>query len=96
MAAAPGRVTLAESDMYFEGGLVFIDHGQGLTSIYMHLGKLAVTTGMRVEAGAKIGEVGSTGRSTGAHLDWRLQWRGRQLNPALVVPSMADAVAAQE
>jgi hypothetical protein len=96
VAAAPGRVTLAEQDMYFEGGLVFIDHGQGLTSIYMHMGKLAVTPGMQVEAGSKIGEVGSTGRSTGAHLDWRLQWRGRQLNPALVVPSMSDVLAAQE
>lgn len=96
VAAAPGRVTLADRDMYFEGGLVFIDHGQGLTSIYMHMGKVDVRPGMRVEAGTKIGEVGSTGRSTGAHLDWRLQWRGRQLNPALVVPSMSEFVAAQE
>jgi murein DD-endopeptidase MepM/ murein hydrolase activator NlpD len=96
IAAAPGRVTLAEEDMYFEGGLVFIDHGQGLTSIYMHMGKISVTPGMQVQAGMKIGEVGSTGRSTGAHLDWRLQWRGRQLNPALVVPPMSEAEAGPE
>ena len=95
VAAAPGRVTLAESDMYFEGGLIFIDHGQGLTSSYMHLGKVSVSDGAYVAAGEKIGEIGSTGRSTGAHLDWRLQWRGRNLDPELLVPVMPRASAAQ-
>lgn len=88
VVAAPGRVSLAEPDMYFEGGLVFVDHGLGITSIYMHLGDISVSPGQWVEAGHVIGAVGSTGRSTGAHLDWRVQWRGRNIDPALLVPAM--------
>ena len=89
-AAAPGRVTLASSDMYFEGGLVFIDHGLGLTSIYMHLNSVDVREGEMVRAEDVIGTVGATGRVTGPHLDWRLQWMGRNLDPALLVPPMPD------
>lgn len=85
VASAPGRVSLAEDDMYFEGGLIFIDHGLGVTSIYMHLGDVLVTPGQMVVAGQTIGRVGSTGRSTGAHLDWRIQWRGQNLDPQALV-----------
>ena len=89
-ASAPGRVTLASPDMYFEGGLVFIDHGLGLTSIYMHLNSVDVREGEMVRAEDVIGTVGATGRVTGPHLDWRLQWMGRNLDPALLVPQMPD------
>jgi len=87
-AAAPGRVTLAAGDMYFEGGLVFIDHGLGLMSVYMHMNSVTVQVGEMVDSGDVIGTVGATGRVTGPHLDWRLQWMGRNLDPALLVPSM--------
>ena len=84
MAPAPGQVTLAEPDMYFEGGLIFIDHGLGVTSAYMHLDTLKVQVGDRVRQGDVIATVGSTGRSTGPHLDWRMFWNKARLDPALV------------
>lgn len=83
-APAPGKVTLAEPDMYFEGGLVFIDHGLKVTSAYMHLDSLNVKVGDVVAAGDVIATVGSTGRSTGPHLDWRMFWGGARIDPALV------------
>ena len=84
VAPAPGKVTLAEPDMYFEGGLIFIDHGLKLTSAYMHLDTLKVKLGDEVKTGDVIATVGSTGRSTGPHLDWRMFWRGQRIDPALV------------
>ncbi|XBQ16397.1 MAG: M23 family metallopeptidase [Oceanicaulis sp.] len=84
-APAPGVVTLADPDMYFEGGLIFIDHGQGFTSAFLHLSEVDVEVGDVVEQGQRIGAVGAGGRSTGAHLDWRIKWRGRYIDPAAVV-----------
>ena len=84
VAPASGTVTLAEPDMYFEGGLVFIDHGLSVTSAYMHLDSLKVKVGDKVKSGDVIATVGSTGRSTGPHLDWRMFWRGARLDPALL------------
>lgn len=84
VAPAPGQVTLAEPNMYFEGGLIFIEHGLGVTSAYMHLDTLAVKVGDRVKQGDVIATVGSTGRSTGPHLDWRMFWNKARLDPALV------------
>ena len=84
MAPASGTVTLAEPDMYFEGGLVFIDHGLSVTSAYMHLDSLKVKVGQKVKRGDVIATVGSTGRSTGPHLDWRMFWRGARLDQALL------------
>lgn len=92
IAPAPGRVTLAEPDMYFEGGLIFIDHGLRVTSAYMHLDTLKVKTGDMVKAGEVIATVGSTGRSTGPHLDWRMFWRGARIDPALVAPGKPQPV----
>lgn len=85
VAPAPGKVTLAEPDMYFEGGLIFIDHGLKVISAYMHLDSLNVKVGDQVAAGDVIATVGSTGRSTGPHLDWRMFWGGARIDPALVV-----------
>ena len=85
-APAAGRVTLASPDMYFEGGLIFVDHGLGVTSVFMHLETLAVTVGDKVNQGDIIGTVGSTGRSTGPHLDWRMYWADRRIDPALLAP----------
>jgi len=91
-APAPGLVTLAEPDMHYEGGLTFIDHGQGMVCAYLHQSRLFVRTGERVEAGQPIGLVGQTGRATGPHLCWRLKWRGRNLDPSLLVGARAPQV----
>lgn len=84
LAAAGGIVSLADDDMYFEGSLIMIDHGQGLISYYLHNEDVMVTEGQRVSQGEQIGTVGSRGRSTGPHLCWRLKWRGRNLDPELL------------
>jgi murein DD-endopeptidase MepM/ murein hydrolase activator NlpD len=84
-APASGLVILAEPDMHFEGGIVAIDHGQGLISIYLHQSRLIAQVGQRVVAGTQIGAIGAKGRATGPHLCWRLRWRGRQLDPSLRV-----------
>jgi len=86
-APASGFVVLAEPDMHFEGGMVAIDHGQGLITTYLHQSALAVEVGQRVTLGTLIGYVGSKGRATGPHLCWRMRWRGRNLDPSLRVRS---------
>ncbi len=88
MAAARGTVTLAEPDLYFTGGTIIIDHGLGISSVYSHLSALLVRTGQAVNQGEAIGSVGSTGRSTGPHLDWRVNWFQERLDPALLVAPM--------
>lgn len=84
LAPADGIVSMADDDMYFEGSLILIDHGQGLISYYLHNDEVMVTEGQRVSQGEQIGTVGSRGRSTGPHLCWRLKWRGRNLDPELL------------
>ena len=84
-APAPGRVTLAQPDLHFEGGLVLIDHGQGLITAYLHQSQIEVTAGQDLRRGDRIGRVGMTGRATGPHLCWRMKWRDRNLDPSLLV-----------
>lgn len=84
-APGDGLVTLAEPGMHFEGGLTMIDHGQGLTTFYLHQSRIDVTAGQSVTRGQPIGAVGMTGRATGPHLCWRMRWRGRNLDPMLLV-----------
>ncbi|MFT3997667.1 MAG: M23 family metallopeptidase [Asticcacaulis sp.] len=84
-APQTARVALAEPDLHFEGGLILLDHGQGLISMYLHLSSLAVQTGEQVHQGQMIGQVGKKGRATGPHLCWRLKWRDRALDPSLWV-----------
>lgn len=93
-APAGGVVTLADPDMYFEGGLVFLDHGQGVTTLTMHMSRVDVKTGDRVEQGDIIGAVGGTGRATGPHLHWGIYWRGAWLDPQLLVGPMPKETAA--
>jgi murein DD-endopeptidase MepM/ murein hydrolase activator NlpD len=80
-ASADGIVRIAGKDFYYNGNFVLLDHGQGLTSVYLHMSKLNVKTGEFVKKGEKIGEVGSTGRSTSAHLHWGVQWYGKRIDP---------------
>jgi len=90
-APAPGMVSLVYPDMYFTGGTVMVDHGHGLSSIFIHLSKTHVTEGQRVERGDIIAEVGATGRATGPHLHWGMNWFDRRLDPQLIVGSMSAA-----
>ena len=80
LAAETGIVRLAE-EHFFSGNSVFIDHGDGLVSMYFHLHELFVEPGEVVSRGAVIGTVGSTGRSTGPHLHFGLRWRGARIDP---------------
>ena len=70
-----------------------IDHGHGLSSAFLHLSKILVEVGQRVEQGELIAEIGATGRVTGPHLDWRVNWFDARVDAALLVPPMPDAVA---
>ena len=85
VAPASGKVTMAHPDLYYSGGTIIIDHGLGLFSTFLHMHQLDVAVGDTVQQGQKIGEVGSTGRSTGAHLDWRINWLNMRLDAALLV-----------
>lgn len=88
VASTDGMVQMAEKDLYYTGGTVMIDHGYGLVSVYSHLSRLDVTPGQFVRQGEKIGEIGATGRATGPHLDWRLNWFNERLDPELLLGSM--------
>ncbi len=86
-APAAGIVRLAETDMYFEGGLVLLDHGHWLESAFLHMSRIDVEPGQRVEKGDVIGAVGMTGRATGPHLHWSVKWVGRLVDPQLLLPT---------
>ena len=81
-APARGVITLVE-DLYYTGWTIIIDHGLGISSTMLHLSAVDVRVGDQVKSGALIGKVGSTGRSTGPHLDWRLNWYQKRLDPQL-------------
>jgi murein DD-endopeptidase MepM/ murein hydrolase activator NlpD len=87
-AMASGVVSLAETDMYFTGGTVMLDHGHGLHSIYVHLDEVRVTVGQQLLQGQTLGTVGATGRATGPHLHWGVYWFDRAIDPALLVGPM--------
>ena len=85
-APADGIVTLFVADMYYSGGTMIIDHGHGVSSTFLHLSKGHVVAGTSVKQGDLVAEIGATGRATGAHLDWRINWFKERLDPALLVP----------
>jgi murein DD-endopeptidase MepM/ murein hydrolase activator NlpD len=93
-APAGGIVTLAEPDLYLTGGTVLVDHGHGLSSNFLHLSRLDVKVGDRVERGGVIGLVGATGRATGPHMHWGANWFGVRIDPALLLPATDRAAAA--
>ncbi|MBT1063464.1 M23 family metallopeptidase [Bowmanella sp. Y26] len=86
VAPADGVVTLFVPDMYYSGGTLIIDHGYGVSSTFIHLSKSLVSAGDEVKQGQKIAEIGKTGRATGPHLDWRINWFGERIDPQLLVP----------
>ncbi len=87
--AAPlgGIVSMAEPDLYFTGGTVILDHGRGVSTSYLHMSRIDVKVGDRLSKGDVFGAVGKTGRATGPHLCWRLNWFQERLDPALVLPA---------
>ena len=88
VATNDGIVILAENDLYYTGGTVMLNHGHGLTSVYSHLQSVSVTVGQFVRQGERIGTLGGTGRATGPHLDWRLNWFNQRLDPGLLLGLM--------
>lgn len=95
VAPADGIVSLADDDLYFEGAMVLLDHGQGLISMYLHVNEIMVEDGQAVKQGEQIATVGSKGRSTGPHLCWRLKWRNRNLDPELLTEWPQNAETSQ-
>jgi murein DD-endopeptidase MepM/ murein hydrolase activator NlpD len=88
LAPASGVITLAEPDLFYSGGTIILDHGYRLSSSFLHLSKVLVEVGQEVKAGDLIGEIGASGRATGAHLDWRMSWRDQRIDPQLLAPPM--------
>lgn len=87
-APADGLVTLAHPDLYYSGGTLILDHGQGLSSTFLHLSKILVEAGAFVKQGDLIARVGATGRASGPHLDWRMNWLDRRVNPQPLVAGL--------
>jgi len=84
-APADGIVTLAEEDLFFSGGTIIIDHGFGISTTYLHLNTIEVKVGQEIKQTQKIATIGATGRATGPHLDWRLNWFSTRLDPQLLI-----------
>lgn len=80
-AMADGKVLLSADNFYYAGNYILLDHGLGLNSLYLHLNKSFVKEGQLVKKGEIIGKVGTTGRSTGPHLHWGVQWYDKRVDP---------------
>ena len=84
-SSGTGVVTMAEDDLYYTGGTIIMDHGHGISTIYSHLESVMVSVGDKINKGDIIGTVGSTGRSTGPHLDFRVNWFQTRLDPMTIL-----------
>lgn len=84
-APAAGIVTFADPGLYLTGGTVVIDHGHGVSSNFLHLSRIDVAEGDRVEQGQAFAAVGATGRATGPHLHWGMNWFDVRVDPLLVL-----------
>jgi len=85
LAPAAGLITFTAPDLYLTGGTVLLDHGHGVSSNFLHLSRIDVKVGDRVEQGQVIGAVGATGRATGPHLHWGMNWFDVRIDPLLVL-----------
>lgn len=86
-ACADGVVVLT-GNYYYNGKFVLLDHGLGISSIYIHLDEISVHIGQKLEIGQKLGTLGNTGKSTGAHLHWGFYWFNIALDPMLILRSL--------
>ena len=82
---AAGIVSLADNDLVLTGGTVLLDHGHGLSSVFLHLSRVDVRVGQRLKQGEVLGAVGATGRASGPHLHWGLNWFDVRLDPQLLL-----------
>ncbi|MEH6629976.1 MAG: M23 family metallopeptidase [Halopseudomonas aestusnigri] len=87
-APAQGIVTLAHPDLYYSGGTVILDHGHGLSSTFLHMKSVTVKVGDLLQQGDQLGSLGATGRVTGPHLDWRMNWFKERVDPQTLVEPM--------
>lgn len=92
-APADGVVVLADPDMYYTGGTLMVDHGYGLQSAFLHLSTLLVSNGQQVKQGDVIALSGMSGRATGPHLDWRMNWFDARVDAQKLAPAMPGAAA---
>ncbi|MCP5160129.1 MAG: M23 family metallopeptidase [Hahellaceae bacterium] len=90
-APAPGKVVLVHPEMFYSGGTLIVDHGMGVFSTFIHLSKVLVKEGDEISPGDVIAEVGKTGRATGAHLDWRINWLDVRVDPQQVLSDFGVA-----
>jgi len=84
-APAAGVVTFADPDLYLTGGTVLVDHGHGVSSNFLHLSRIDVKVGQRIARGDVIGAAGMTGRATGPHVHWGMNWFDVRVDPLLLV-----------
>lgn len=89
-APVNGVVVLAHPDMFMSGGTLIVDHGHGVFSNFLHLHRILVDVGDYIEQGDPIAEIGATGRATGPHLDWRMNWEAMRVDPQLLLPERED------
>jgi murein DD-endopeptidase MepM/ murein hydrolase activator NlpD len=75
-------VVLISDDYYLEGGFTLLDHGHGVFTLYLHQSKRLVAPGDQVKRGTVIGHIGKTGRATGPHLHWAMNWFQVKLDPS--------------
>ncbi len=90
IAPADGIVRLVHNDMFYSGGTLIVDHGFGVSSTFIHLNSIEVKEGQEVKQGDLIATIGATGRATGPHLDWRINWYKSRLDPQLLVPPFKE------
>lgn len=88
IAPAAGLITMVHDDMFYSGGTLILDHGHGLSSTFLHLSEILVEEGQRVASGSVIAKIGASGRATGPHLDWRMNWLDQRIDPQLVLETL--------
>lgn len=95
-APAGGKVTLVHDDMFLSGGTLILDHGHGLSSTFIHLSKILVKEGENIQQGQKIALVGQTGRATGPHLHWAMNWFTERVDAQTLVGEMPESANTQK